>query len=231
LKTNINPQLIIRGDYESLPDNIIGVAVTLNLDEVQNPINHSGIFIRYNNSNYLLHFNREAIELVEIPEDSLVFFKQISVPTGFILSTYHFFTQIIKRKVPEYGYFYSGSFYDETTLDFIDGHGMPEIMSCVGFCLNVMKTVLRGKDFIKYTDWNYHDGLTEDKVLRYFMKAKKSYPDLDMDEYIKYVRRILPIEYFTAGFEVEAKIPVRKTFTDANIRIVDKMIMDRVASA
>ena len=203
----------------------MGVAVSV----FKNEINHSGIFIRYNNTNYLLHFDMVNVSLLEIPERSIVFFKQLTfLPSEFIPSTFHWFTQLAKAKSPGYGYFYSGSFYDETTLDFIDGQQMPEIMSCVGFCLNVLKTVLRGKDFIKYTDWHYHNGITEDNVLRYFIKAKQNYPDINIEEFAKHVRRILPVEYFTAGFDVS--LPVRKVFTDSNSREVAKIVMDKVDS-
>ncbi|WP_091372351.1 hypothetical protein [Mucilaginibacter mallensis] len=225
MKTQINHQFIIRGDYDSLPDNIIGVAVSLLNDD----INHSGIFIRYNNTNYLFHFDSVDVVLIEIPKDAIVFFKQLTfIPPEFITSTFHWFRQLEKFKSPDYGLFYSGSFYNESTLEFIDKNQMPEIMSCVGFCLNVLKTVLRGNDFINYTDWNYHNGITDDKILRYFINAKKNYPDIDIIEFAQHVRRILPVEYFTAGFDLN--IPVKKAFTDSNNKEVTKIIMEKVSS-
>jgi hypothetical protein len=226
LKNQINAQFIIRGDSDYLPDNLMGVAVSLS----ENEINHSGIFIRYDSTNYLLHFNKRKISLVEIPSNSLVFFKHINlIPAELIPSTFHWFTKLEwKENQPDYNYFYSGSFYDESTLDFIDPTGMPEFMSCVGFCLNVLKTVFRNQDFIQYTDWYFHDGLTEDTILRYFRKTKNNYPDIDLEEYIKHVRRITPIEYFTAGFD--SKIPVPKIFTDSYKREVAQNIMEKVNS-
>lgn len=227
MKTQIDPNSIFRIDADNINDNIIGVAACLLQD---NTIHHAGIFIRYNSTNYLLHFDKEKVELLEIKKAVLCFFKRLSyIPSEIIPSTYLLFKRISMSKKPGYSYFYDGSCYEPTNIDFFDEYEMPEIMSCVGFCLNVLKTVLNREDFIKYTDWHYHNGITEDKVKKYFeSKIKANYPNIDIVEFCKHSRRILPIEYFTAGFSTT--IPVEKLFTDANIKAVENALISKIAS-
>ena len=190
-------------------------------------VSHSGLFIRYLATNHFFHFDSKKVLLIEIPIGiDYCFFKQLDfIPDELIPSIYNYFKIVEKTANPTYGYFYTGSFYDSSSYEFIDEHSMPEIMSCVGFCLNVLKTILRQNDFIKYIDWHFHNGITEDDVLRYFEKSVKNFPNIDLAEFTKHVRRILPIEYYTAGFS--HTIPVEKSFTDLYIKDVKKSLLSK----
>lgn len=226
MSRTINSDNIIEADSADLPDNMLGVGVSVNRDR---EIRHSGIFIRYNESNYFLHFDGEKVELMDVPIGYCYYFKSLNIAESLIPSYYNYFKLVERFAKPKYGYYYSGGFYHETSLDFIDENSMLESMSCVGFCLSVLKTCFFKNDFIFYEDWQFHDGVTDDEVLKHFRVIEATYPDVTIDIYKKNARRIRPIEYFTAGFDKTANRPVRKLFTDKFKEEVQFKILEKAS--
>ena len=61
------------------------------------------------------------------------------------------YCQQIKQKAkPIYGFFYSGEFYDKEG-NYLMNKDLGERMTCVGFCLNVLKGFLE-EDYIDYME-------------------------------------------------------------------------------
>ena len=218
---------LIRCDSDNLPDHLLGVAIRINPERNQP---HSGIFIRYDRRNYIFHFTGEGEKVfLHTPIDNdWCFFKTLTNVKFFIPSVYAHFRRIKKRSKPDYFYFYGGGIFDQNG-DYNDDDGLPNYMTCVGFCLAVMKFSLRGVDFLEFTDWpsGIIDGKEEDFIKKFYeTKIAPNYPNLPLERFSQNVRRITPLEYITAGFS--DKLPVSKSFIDTKKGSVKAEISERI---
>lgn len=218
---------LIRCDSDDLPDNLLGVAIRINPERDQP---HSGVFIRYNRKNYIFHFTGEGqkVFLSETVDNDWFFFKTLSNIKFFIPSVFAHFRRIKRMSKPEYFYFYGGGLFDHDGK-YQDDDGMPNYMTCVGFCLAALKFSLRGTDFLKFEDWpaGVLDGKKNDFISKFYNKEiVPNYPDLTIEEFSKRVRRITPLEYVTAGYS--GTIPVPKFFIDTQKGAVKSDILSRI---
>lgn len=120
---------------------------------------------------------------------------------------------------PEFGYFYSGESYD------IEGNHKNETdagerMTCVGFCLNVLKGFLE-EDYISYADWG-NESHNEPGYLEGYCEKY----GLDISKVKSSHRRITPIEYLTSGLFY--KLPISKSNIDGRKGDVEEYIKRRV---
>lgn len=205
----INIEKLKRCDSDELPLNLMGIAIHVNPE--RNRL-HSGIFIRYNGQGYFFHYTGEGIFLSPSLENDWLLFNEFTGITPFIPSVFAFFNRVKRNSKPRYFQFYAGALYDSTGK-LKDLNGLPEYMTCVGFCLAVIKNILLGKDFIDYNDWPVGHGVGDEAIKNFFNdKIVPHYPTLTFIDFSQGVRRIKPLEYLTASYS--NSMPVSKTFTD-----------------
>lgn len=215
---------LIRCDSDELPENLLGVAIRLNSPERNRP--HSGIFIRYNGQSYIFHFTGEGqkIYLTPVIDNDWFFFKTLTGIKYFIPSIYAHFRRIRLRSKPEYFFFYGGGVFDANG-DYQDLEGLPNYMTCVGFCLAALKANMKNVDLLKYEDWptGVIVGKSKEYIEGFYAKnIAPNYPGVTLEQFSKNVRRITPLEYVTAGFS--ESIPAEKSFIDIQKVSVRKSI-------
>lgn len=212
---------------EDLPANLVGAAVLVYQDRVT----HAGIFIRYNGTNKIFHFNGQDIELEDVYEGELYFYKQLAFINPALAPSFLSHCEIVKENAnPRYGYFYTGSMYDGAGK-FLSPGEMPEYMTCVGFCLNFLKFFMGGAEFFYFRDWTSKDLGKDEKFVEWFIDkhVKPFYPDIDIRLFNEGIRRIYPIEYITGAFS--DALPVLKSFTDQYMGRIQAAILKKTSEA
>lgn len=205
-----------------LEDNMVGAAIFINPDKTQ----HAAIFLRYKGDSKLFHFTGKSVIIEDVSGMEDYYLKNLDFLPAILLPA--FITQselILEKAQPEFGYFYEGSIYDENG-DFISPNDAPEYMTCVGFCLNVIKGFLSDQDFFQYEDWDEKSLVGKmEHVESFLSKVKESYPHIKLDDFKANLRRILPIEYVAGAFSKD--IPVRKDFTDGITENLQKSLNEK----
>ena len=206
-----------------LNDDVAGAAVSINR---QGEIKHAALFVRFNHENKIFHYTGKDVLLDDADSVSHHYYKGFLFVLPELIPSFLAQCELIAQKAqPIYGYFYSGSLYDDEGT-FIAPGKYPESMTCVGFCLNVLKHFLGEDNLLHYTDWN-SDTVSEIYIQEFFEKVKKARPTLSLDDFKKNVRRILPIEYFTAA--CADAVNVRKQYIDSNKGIVKQTLIQKRA--
>lgn|GEM_PF-3539028 len=218
---------LIRCDSDDLPENLLGLAIRLENPGKNNP--HSAIFIRYNSQNYLFHFtgNGQKVYLTTAINNDWFLFKALTNVNFFIPSIFAHFRRIKTKSKPAYFYFYGGGLFDSNG-DYVDNEGLPNYMTCVGFCLAALKQTL-STDLLKFDEWpsGKIKGKPEDFVeLFYKKKVAPNYPDISLELFSKNVRRISPLEYITAGFS--DSFPASKTFVETSKQRIKESILHSI---
>jgi hypothetical protein len=208
-----------------LPEDMVGAAMLINPDGSQ----HAAIFLRYQGDSKLFHFTSKSVIIEDVSGLDDYYLKNLHFLPAILLPS--FLTQcdlILEKAQPKYGYFYEGSLYDENG-DFKSPGNSPQYMTCVGFCISVIKGFLSDEEFFEYTDWD--ESTLSDKmehVEAFLKKVQETNPNIDMDSFIPNLRRITPIEYVAGGYS--DSLPVRKAFTDAIVDDLQK-ILDKKKAA
>jgi hypothetical protein len=199
---------IISCEADDLPENIIGAAIVTNPDDSQ----HAAIFIRYNGESKLFHFTGRSVMIEDFfNPDEIYFHKNLAVIDPLLLPAFLAHCELVLEKAePKFGYFYEGALYDHNG-DFISPSSMPEYMTCVGFCLNVIKGFLSDQDYFNYSDWDINT-LDETYAEKFLEKVQLENPGIAINDFKVNLRRILPIEYLCGAFSTT--LPVEKAFTD-----------------
>lgn len=174
---------------------------------------HAAFVIRHENNLLEFHYTGEKIELVNLRRD---YYHKITdtIHPDEVASFIAKCINIRKNAKPEYGYFYSGESYDEHGNHQSD-NSLGERMTCVGFCLNVLKGFLENEDYLSYEDW---DSTTheEEGYLEWYCETY----NLNIEDVKSSHRRITPREFLTSGFFIT--IPIRKHQIDSKIQEVNE---------
>ena len=210
---------IIGCDETAFPENMIGAAVLVKEDGAQ----HAAIFIRYKGDSHLFHFDGASVIMEEVSGLEPYYQKHLEFLEPILLPA--FFTQcelILENAKPKFGYFYEGALYNANG-DFISPNDSPEYMTCVGFCLNVLKGFLSDQDFFRFEDWDEKTLTGKMELVEQFLiKVKEYHPLIKMEDFKPNLRRILPIEYISGAFS--DTLPVHKTFTDSIVLDVQNVL-------
>lgn len=190
----------------------------------QQIVQHSGIIIKYENEYKVFHFGPQI--MFDQVSSNWHFVKDLVIIDSRLTgSFYNMCLKIKDHDNPGYAMLFDGSFY-KPNGDFFGETTLPHYTSCVGFCLSVIKGALLGVDFIQIKDWSVNDNFGIDYMGYaddWINKIMGEHPHLDREELAKYIKRITPLEYFTASFS--GKVPVEKMFTDANKTEVLKILI------
>jgi hypothetical protein len=190
------------------------VAIGNLINEHKEPY-HAALIIKYNSNLLQYHYTGTDIELSEV--DYEYFHKRTKTIHKEEIPAFIAYCNSIKKNAnPIYGYFYSGEYYDNKGIHFSE-KSIGERMTCVGFCMNVLKGFLEN-DYLKYTDWDSSSHST-DYLLKYAEKHK-----LDVASIQESHRRISPIEILTSGFFYN--IPISKIEIDSKLAEVEEYLLN-----
>lgn len=202
---------IIKSKFESVTkENFVALGYLI----TEHDNTHSAFVIQYRDSLYEFHFTGLEISFSPILND---YYHKITyhihpdeVPAFIAMCQ-----QIQKKANPTYGYFYSGENYDKDGNHF-GYNDFGERMTCVGFCLNVLKGFI-DEDYLVYSDWDESTHTDLGYLEKYCEKYK-----IDISKIKTSHRRIAPIELITSGFFIE--LPIRKIQIDNKIEDVKAII-------
>jgi hypothetical protein len=215
---------LVRSNDADLPDNLVGAAVLLTN---QGYPQHAGIIIRYKGITKLFHYTGREVLLEDVNAQDWYFHKDLTIIKNILLPSFLAQCELIQENArPMYGYFYSGSLYNNDGTFIDEGH-MPEYMTCVGFCINVIQGLMPYTQYFQFDDWDEATINREDDYLDSFLeKVAVIYPDVNMDDFRQNLRRILPVEYLAGAYS--NTLPITKEFTDSLVGQVETVCEERV---
>jgi len=168
---------------------------------------HSAIIMKYNSQLFEFHYTGRDVRLDDLKSD--FYHKITTVIPSFEIPSFLKMAQNIQRNAsPNYGCFFSGEFYDQDGTHFSSNIG--QYMTCVGFCLNVLKGFLH-KDYLQHEDWDHSTAegfMDKDDYFTFFIQEH----NLDPNKFSKALRRITPLEMLTSSFFDD--LPIGKTYID-----------------
>jgi hypothetical protein len=196
---------------EDISENFVAIGNLINEDK--EPY-HAALIIKYNSNLLQYHYTGSEIELSDVNFD--YFHKKTkTIHKDEIPAFIAYCNSIMKNANPIYGYFYSGEYYDNKGVHF-SKKAIGERMTCVGFCLNVLKGFLE-KDYLNYIDWDSSTHSNE-----YLLKYAEKH-NLNVDDIQESHRRISPIEMLTSGFFYN--IPISKIEIDGKLDQVKEYLI------
>lgn len=208
-QSEIKTQLI-KTESITTKDDFVAIAVTIDEKGIAN---HSGILISHKGQFFFFHYDKTQVLLneVDISNAKRIFHKELKIIDNKLIPSFINHCRIIKYTAkPKYGYFYGGSFYERGSYH--SNNILPQLMTCVGFCINVITGFLEEKKYIEFTDWKPINENGELYFTEFIKKFIQDFPDADIEELRKDFRRIKPSEIISSGYFSE--LPIRKTSTD-----------------
>ncbi len=191
---------LVRFNESALPDSFVALIVTLNPRKI--PL-HAGILIRLNGVNNYHHFGRrpQVIENFNL-QDKLIY-KIINFIKVDDESEIKFFLNHCQRVCDKSKITYSciadGSYYDSDG-EFQSASGLPELGTCVSFCLNTLALYFIDEPYLQLEEWG-EESVEGFKLDNYGLEQTfKEHPLLDEGLYNAYHRRITPTEYLCSAF-------------------------------
>jgi hypothetical protein len=200
---------IVRSKYESdRESDFVALGNTL----VGNYSNHSSFIIKYEGQLFEFHYDGYEIGYDQIIDD---YYHKITdtILEDEVPAFISYCKNIKKNGNPKYGYFYSGESYNQEGIH-LSNVDLGEVMTCVGFCLNVLKG-FHEEDYLEFTDWTSDSHDKPDYLKDYCEKY-----DLDIDKVTSHHRRITPREFLVSGYFM--RLPITKQDIDGKIEEVDE---------
>lgn len=182
------------------------VAAALKFDNKE-PV-HAGIAICIEGELYIFHYAGVEINLEILDESKWYIENRLNfIKPDEVIAFFVYCENIKKEASPSYGFNYNGAFFKEDGSYFSEVEDF-QFMTCVGFCLAVITGAIEGHKYIIHEEWDMAD---HEKDV-YFLKHIDSLLDSVEFEIRKRIknelRRIYPIDYFSASFI--DKIPIGK---------------------
>ena len=175
---------------------------------------HSAFIIQYKKKKYVYHYTSVSIRWGEVTSN---YFHQrtAKINSAEVPAFIAMCKETMKKANPKYGYFYGGEMYNEKG-DHFSETVMEQTMTCVGFCLNILKGFLED-DYLMYTDWDSTSHEEKDYVENY----AKDY-GLKVSDIIDSHRRISPADFLASSYFKDT--PIRKTQTDSKRDNVEQYV-------
>jgi hypothetical protein len=199
------------------------IAFCVSVDDV-GIATHSGILICYDEKVHFFHFD-STVHLDELDIDNIdnnLYIKKITIFGNEIILAFKAYCEILQLEVsPLYGFVFLNSFYNVDGVYYSDAN-LPDITTCVGFCINVIRGFLYNNDkYIEVGDWNSDtiDSLPVD--FQYWIDSVQDQLEsisvnvsVEMMEDVKnnYFKRIRPSELASSAFF--ENLPIRKVSID-----------------
>ncbi len=200
---------------------------------------HSGIIICYDEKLHLFHFDStvhlDDLDINNIPDN--LYIKKITIFGNERVLAFKAYCEILEVEVsPLYGFVFANSFYNIDGMYYSDSN-LPDITTCVGFCINVIRGFLYNNDkYIEVNDWN---SSTIDTLPVDFQFWLDSIDDqlrliseninVEMMEGVRnnYFKRIRPSELASSAFF--ERLPIRKNNVDfVNPTLENTLLLKRL---
>lgn len=225
----IDKNLIV-ANAEELPDNGVSVAVQIN-DE--GTVYHSGLVIGIDGEYKLFHYTGRQVEFIsDFDLTEPIYCKRIEFIEDYQAINFLALCEILEQDTePKYGLLFDGSFFQNGV--YYTDSGLPFITTCVGFCLMTIKSFLINTDFIDIDDWDEEsaEGFRLGYIDIYehtIRQIEREKPELVGEITKKFVKRITPSEYASAGFYSE--LPISKASIDEILPNVEHVLRNKIAS-
>lgn len=225
-RRNIRKHLV-KFNEAALPDSFVGFMVGLSPSKVPT---HAGILIRLNGTNHFHHFSGrpqvmdnfnpshwlayKVIDLIKVDDESEV--------AAFLTHC----RRICQKSNIRYSCTFDGSHYNANG-EFKSASGLPELATCVGFCLNTIAVyAIDHGTYLQLDDWDADSIPPNFGLANYGQEqAFGKYPLLNVELYNAFSKRITPTEYLCSAFF--DTYPVSKTEIDGIIEDVLRVIDEK----
>jgi len=208
-------------DSHKIDTDFVGVAVYVN---EQGDAYHSGLVIAFQGVYNLFHYTGSDVEFNEDTSGQFFFKKLGFISKEEVSAFYAHCISVQKNANPTYGFFFAGDYYNKEGQYFSQS-GLEEYMTCVGFCISVVKGFIEAEDYYVYEDWTEENVPT--RFFQFFIEQLRAQnPGKNIDEQLfrKHLRRINPTEY-TSGAYLD--IPIRKKKIDEIVESVRQALFNR----
>lgn len=233
LSTNKIQQNMLHYADHDIDEEFMGVSVWL--DKNGSP-KHSGLVLCYEGEKLFFHFTAEEVLLEDVTENANdIYFKKLELfPDIYLPYIRAHFDLLLETVNPEYGFVFTDSFYNEFGTYISDIDDLPDFCTCVGFCINVIRSLLlNNSKYIEIDDWKSEslDKVNEsfiDYVDNYLKLVSNFKPEKLEEVKAATYKRITPLELLTSGFFAKPnKIPVRKSSIDPKISSVRNILREK----
>ncbi|MGK0236022.1 MAG: hypothetical protein ACI9EK_002565 [Psychroserpens sp.] len=168
---------------------------------------HSLFVIQFNEELFEFHYTGRKILHNVLNSDS--FHKIVEhIDSDEVPAFIAYCKNVEKNADPKYGYFYSGELYNRNGSHF-GKTDLGESMTCVGFCLNILKGFLF-EDYLKFEDWLKRDPKTPEELDWLIWFCDKHH--IPLEKIKGNFRRISPLELLASTFYTT--LPITKKETD-----------------
>lgn len=205
---------LVKFNESTLPESFVALAVEI--DANMRPY-HAAILIRLKNVNHLHHYGGAPILEENFNTNNWFIYKifdTINIDDedevgAFLLHC----KRVNSNSMMTYSFIADGSSYDELG-EFVSASGLPELGTCVTYCINTLSTSLIDSDsYLELDDWTDCDVSGVEYLDNYGLaSAFSKYPNLDRGLYNAFRKRITPLEYLCSAFISEH--PIRKEHID-----------------
>ncbi len=194
--------MIVKSFGTSEPENFASAAVLL---DKNGHAYHAGIIVKFANEYKLLHYPGpgQPVLFIDVPvyeEHNWYYHRQFVFVDEFLVMSFFAHCEMVAGSAnPKYGFVFPDSFYQEG--NYITKNGVPEYMTCVGFCLNVIQGFNPKETYIDYTDWDWQDiPMQQVWVDQFIVQFKVDFPHFSDEDILKFLKRVSPAEYLTSAF-------------------------------
>lgn len=192
---------LVRFNESELPSSFVAMVVALNPRKI--PV-HAGLLIRLNGVNYFHHFGSRPRIIENFNTSDWYVYKVINIikvgDESEVASFLNHCKQVVNKSKITYSCIFDGSQYDSEG-EFESASGLPELGTCVGFCLNTLALYVIDHDsYLNLNEWE------EDSTVGFSLdnygqeQTFDKYPSLDKKLYDSFHKRITPTEYLCAAF-------------------------------
>lgn len=173
---------------------------------------HAAFVIQYKDSLFEFHYTGKDVIYDNITND---YYHKITdtIPSFLVPSFIAFCLNVLKSASPQYGFFYSGEKYNKDGSHKSDSP-LGETMTCVGFCLNVLKG-FHDEDYIEYSEW-----VGESVQSKTYLERFCNTYNLDIKTIQFEHRRITPREVLVSCFFTE--LPIHKKEIETKMDEIDE---------
>jgi hypothetical protein len=210
-----------------LPENFVSIAVKID----NRKATHAAILIRHINNNYLCHFpGQTSPEIIEnFNEEGWYIYKIWEIINFEDENEVGAFLQYCRRVCDSstitYSYIADGSKHNFKG-EFISKSGLPELGTCVGFCVNTLSdSIIDAESYFHLDDWDDSELIAAvDKWA--LEQVNNKYPDLDWTLYNAFKKRITPHDFLCSSF-ITNEYPIRKSKIDSISTDVQNVINEK----
>jgi hypothetical protein len=223
-------QNMLHYEDHDLDDEFMGVGVWLN--DNGSP-KHSGLVLCYEGEKLFFHFTSEEVLLDNVTTSAKdIYYKKLDLfPEIYLPYIRAHFDLLLETVNPEYGFVFTDSFYNDFGNYVADIDELPDFCTCVGFCINVIRSILlNNPKYLEIDDWNNESLEKVDEAFinyvdNYLILVSKFKPEKLEEVKAATYKRISPLELLISGFFARPqKIPVRKVDIDREILDTKKIL-------